>query len=128
MEPAHKSRRILVIDDDPTVVKLTSSILSTTGYEVLTATEAPVGLELAMKEKVDLIVLDVMLPIINGYNICRLIKTQEARKNIPIILLTSRTEDEDRKIGQEVGADAYIAKPLERENFLRTVAELIQKS
>lgn len=124
---ASRKLRILVIDDDPTVIKLTSSILSSNGYEVLTATEAPVGLEMAMKEKVDLIVLDVMIPVINGFNICRLLKSQENYKSIPIILLTSRAEEEDRKIGHEVGADAYIAKPLEREHFLKTIKDLIEK-
>lgn len=120
--------RILIIDDDPTVIKLTTSILSSNGYDVLSSPEAPAGLEMAMKEKIDLIVLDVMIPIINGYNICRLLKSQEKYKTIPIILLTSRSEDEDRKIGKEVGADAYIAKPLDRENFLTTIKDLLMKS
>ncbi|MCB9770972.1 MAG: response regulator [Candidatus Omnitrophica bacterium] len=120
--------RILIIDDDPTIIKLTESILTTNGYETLTTSDAPIGLEMAMKEKVDLIILDVMLPIINGFNICRLLKSQEKYKMIPIILLTSRTEEEDRKIGYEVGADDYIAKPLNRENFLKIIADLLLKS
>ncbi len=120
--------RILIIDDDQGVIKLTTSILSSNGYEVLSSSEAPAGLEMAMKEKIDLIVLDVMIPIINGFNICRLLKSQEKYKMIPIVLLTSRSEDEDRKIGKEVGADAYIAKPLNRENFLTTIKDLLSKS
>lgn len=119
--------RILIIDDDLTVIKLAGSILSSGGYEVISSSDAPVGLEMAMKEKVDLIVLDVMIPMINGFNICRLLKSQEKFKKIPIILLTSRAEDEDRKIGLEVGADEYIAKPLNREHFLKTVGELLKK-
>ncbi len=119
--------RILIIDDDLTVIKLAGSILSSGGYDVISSTDAPVGLEMAMKEKVDLIVLDVMIPVINGFNICRLLKSQEKFKKIPIILLTSRAEDEDRKIGLEVGADEYIAKPLNREHFLKTVGELLKK-
>lgn len=119
--------RILIIDDDLTLIKLTTAILSTNGYEVLSSSEAPVGLEMAMKENVDLIVLDVMIPIINGFNICRLLKSQEKYKNIPIVLLTSRSEEEDRKIGKEVGADAYIAKPLNRESFLATIKDLLSK-
>ncbi len=119
---------ILVIDDDLTVVKLASAILSAGGYQVISSTDAPAGLEMAMKQKVDLIVLDVMLPVINGFNICRLLKSQEKYKKIPIVLLTSRSEDEDRKIGLEVGADAYIAKPLDRENFLSVIKELLAKS
>jgi DNA-binding response OmpR family regulator len=119
--------RILIIDDDLTVIKLAGAILSSGGYDVISSTDAPVGLEMAMKEKVDLIVLDVMIPMINGFNICRLLKSQEKFKKIPIILLTSRAEDEDRKIGFEVGADEYIAKPLNREHFLKTVGELLKR-
>lgn len=120
--------RILVIDDDLGVIKLTTSILNSSGYDVLSSSDAPVGLEMAMKEEVDLIVLDVMIPVINGFNICRLLKSQDKTKKIPVILLTSRAQDEDRKIGQEVGADAYIAKPLEREHFLNTVRQLLKIS
>lgn len=77
--------RILIIDDDLTVIKLAGAILSSGGYEVISSTDAPVGLEMAMKEKVDLIILDVMIPVINGFNICRLLKSQEKFKKIPII-------------------------------------------
>ncbi len=120
--------RVLIIDDDATLVKLAGSILSSNGYEVISSTDAPTGLEMAMKEKIDLIVLDVMLPVINGFNICRLLKSQEKYKKIPIVLLTSRDEEEDRKIGLQVGADAYIAKPLNRENFLNIIKDLLNKS
>ncbi len=120
--------RVLIIDDDAIVVKLAGAILSSAGYDVISSTDAAVGLEMAMKEKVDLIVLDVMLPVINGFNICRLLKSQEKYKKIPIVLLTSRSEDEDRKIGLQVGADEYIAKPLNRENFLNIIKELLIKS
>lgn len=120
--------RVLIIDDDAIVVKLAGAILASAGYDVISSTDAAVGLEMAMKEKVDLIVLDVMLPVINGFNICRLLKSQEKYKKIPIVLLTSRSEDEDRKIGLQVGADEYIAKPLNRENFLNIIKELLTKS
>lgn len=119
--------RILIIDDDAIVIKLAGAILSSAGYEVISSTDAAVGLEMAMKQKVDLIVLDVMIPVINGFNICRLLKSQEKYKKIPIVLLTSRSQEEDRKIGFEVGADEYIAKPIDRENFLNTVNQLLSK-
>ncbi len=125
MTEGTQKRKILLIDDDPTVIKLAESLLLSQGYEVTTSSEAPSGLEMAMKNRPDLIVLDVMMPIINGYNICRLMKNEETCRDIPIILLTSRTEDEDRKIGEEVGANAYLAKPLNREEFLRQVETLL---
>ncbi len=121
-----KNRKILVIDDDPTFIKLTSSVLTSKGYEVTIADEAPKGLELAMKQIPDLIILDIMMPIINGYNICRLLKSQEGHRHIPIILLSSRNQVEDRKIGKEVGADGYLTKPLNTNELLSKVQELLK--
>jgi len=121
-----KKHRILVIDDDQGMIHLMGSVLSGKGYEVVLADEAPRGLELAMKQPPDLVVLDVMMPIINGYNICRLLKSEQTHKHIPIILLTSRASEEDRKIGIEVGADAYLAKPVNTEVFLSKIRELLK--
>ena len=126
MTEAPKTYKILVVDDDRGHNKLVESVLGSKGYEIVVADEAPNGLELAMKARPDLIVLDVMMPIINGFNICRLMKSEEACKNIPIILLTSRITEEDRRIGHEVGADAYLLKPLNTGEFLDTVGKLLK--
>src|SRR3989338_6536909 len=112
------AQKILIIDDDPTLLKLIQAVLNSNGYEVLSASEAPNGLELAMKQKPDLIILDVMMPVINGFNICRLLKAEQKHKHIPIILLTSRSTENDQKIGNEVGADAYFPKPCKIEELL----------
>ena len=125
MTKEKKDYRILVVDDDRAHVKLMESVLGSEGYSVILCDEAPCGLEIAMKKQPDLIVLDVMMPIINGFNICRLMKSEETCKHIPIILLTSRVTEEDRRIGQEVGADAYLLKPLNTEEFLYKVKELL---
>ena len=74
MDKENKTDKILIIDDDPSLIKLAKAVLQSKGYEVIAADEAPVGLEIALKGSPDLIILDVMMPIINGYNICRLIK------------------------------------------------------
>lgn len=116
---------ILVIDDNPTDLKLISSVLKTNGYDVSTVNEAPAGIEAAMSLKPSLIVLDVMMPIINGYNICRLMKDQKEYAQIPIILLTSRSSEDDHRIGKDAGANAYISKPFKTEEFLNTVTSLI---
>ena len=126
MEKNQAIRKILVIDDDPTILKLTQGVLNSNGYEVLTCAEAPAGLELAMKQNPDLIILDVMMPVINGFNICRLMKSDQGYKHIPIILLTSRSAENDRKIGTEVGADAYFAKPFKTDELLGKVRELLK--
>jgi len=121
-----KKSSILIIDDDPGHIRLMEKILGEQGYDLLLANEAPVGLETAMKHRPDLIVLDVMMPIINGFNICRLLKSEEEHRHIPIILLTSRITEEDQRIGREVGADAYLLKPLNTQEFLHTVQQLLK--
>lgn len=116
---------ILVVDDNPTDLRLTSSLLTAQGYCVITADEAPAGIEAAMNRRPSLIILDVMMPIINGYNICRLMKDQKDYAHIPILLLTSRTSEDDHRIGREAGADAYISKPFQREEFFSEVQRLL---
>jgi len=82
---------------------------------------------MALKAVPDLIILDVMMPVVNGYNFCRLLKSEQNHKNIPIILLTSRSEEKDMAIGQEVGADAYLAKPVNMDVLLGKIDELIKR-
>lgn len=112
MTPTSK-KKILVIDDDPVLLKLLESHLAEKGFEVVAAHEADRGLQLAMSMSPSLIILDVMMPIINGYNICRLLKNESTFKHIPIMLLTGRDNEEDMRIGEEAGADAYLTKPVD---------------
>ncbi len=123
----HK-RKILIIDDDLGVLRLVETLLGAHGYAVSSTNDAAQGLEMAIKTPPDLIVLDVMMPIINGFNICRLLKSQEEAKEIPVVLLTSRSADEDFAIGQEVGANAYLSKPIDTSVFLNKVKELLSVS
>ena len=126
MKPKDTRKRILVIDDDPIQIKLLESRLPENGYAVLTATKAAVGLQMAIKKHPDLILLDVMMPIINGYNLCQLLKNEEKYKNIPVIMLTSRDQEKDKKIGQDVGAYAYLTKPVDMPVLLEKIKELIK--
>jgi len=120
------AKRILVVDDDPVIVRTLEGNLKANGYEVMVAQEATDGLEKAFKQSPELIILDVMMPIINGFNFCRLLKSQEKHRGIPVIMLTSRVEEEDRKIGLEVGADAYLAKPFKTDELLARIKELLK--
>ena len=116
-----KIKKILVVDDDRTITVLLKKYLEKNGYEVTTRNEASEGLEHAMTRKPDLIILDVMMPIINGFNFCRLLKAEEHSKGIPIMLLTSRNTLKDIEIGLEMGAEAYLIKPLNIEELLKTI-------
>lgn len=117
-------RSILIIDDDPTTVTMLSKRLMARGYNVLSSLEADVGLQMAMRQNPDLVLLDVMMPMVNGYNICRLLKSSESHRHIPVVLLTGRTTEEDKKIGQEVGADAYLPKPVDMPHLIETIQAL----
>ncbi|MDP8266868.1 MAG: response regulator [Candidatus Aceula meridiana] len=119
-------KEILVIDDDPVQIKLLEKRLPENGYAVLTATKAAEGLQMAIDKHPDLIVLDVMMPIINGYNLCQLLKAEEKHKNIPVIMLTSRDKEKDIKIGHNVGADAYLIKPVDVPILLQKIEELLR--
>jgi DNA-binding response OmpR family regulator len=111
-------KRILVVDDDPDLVELLRKKLDLEGFECLVAEDGHSGLELAKKEKPDLIVLDLMLPGMDGYKICRLLKFDDRYKHIPIIMLTARTRTEDRTLGAETGVDLYVTKPFSMKEFL----------
>jgi len=120
-------KTVLVIDDDALHVKALEKKLPENGYRVLTATKAADGLSMAMTRYPDLIVLDVMMPIINGYNICQLLKSDPKHKHIPVIMLTSRDSEKDKQIGQDVGADVYLVKPLDIPLLLTKINELLSK-
>jgi len=122
-----EKKRILVVDDDPVQIRLLESRLGENGYDVETATEAAVGLQSAMDNAPHLIILDVMMPIINGYNFCRLLKSEQNQKHIPIIFLTARDEKDDAQIGEEMGAEAYLTKPVNINELLAKIKELLSE-
>jgi len=127
-EKAEKdTKRILIVDDEEGVVKLVKMYLEHHPYEVITANDGQEGLEKARTEKPDLIVLDLMLPKINGYKVCGLLKKDARYVKIPVILFTAKTQDKDVKLGEEVGADAYITKPLKLEVLLSKIEELLKE-
>jgi len=114
-------KNILIVDDDVLQVKLLQGILKSNDYQVSIATEADDGLDIAINKNPDLIILDVMMPVINGYNFCRLLKKEAGKSEIIIILLTSRDEIQDIQIGLDMGADAYLTKPVNTEELLKTI-------
>lgn len=120
-------KRLLMVDDEPEILRLVESRLKANGYEVLTALDGLTALEIAKKEKPDLIILDLMLPKMDGYKVCGLLKKDSRYSKIPIILFTARAQEEDKKLGEEVRADAYIVKPFEPIALLETIQKLLDK-
>lgn len=119
-------KRILLVDDEKDLVETLSFRLEANDYEVIAAYDGHEGLDKAKKEKPDLIILDLMLPKMDGYKVCRILKFDEKYKNIPIILFTARAQESDKKLGEEVGADTYITKPFEPQILLEKIKALLK--
>ena len=119
--------KLLVIDDEEGIRRMLTLSLSTDGYEVLTADNGNDALAKARSVIPDLILLDLMLPQIDGLKICRMLKFDEKYKNIPIVMFTAKGEESDQQLGYEVGADAYIPKSIGPVKLLEKIKELIDK-
>jgi twitching motility two-component system response regulator PilH len=116
---------ILVVDDSPTDLRVVTSLLQSKGYMVITAGDGEEALEMASRERPSLMVLDIILPKKNGFQVCRQLKTSPETKEIKILMLTSKGQDSDRFWGMKQGADDYLSKPFEDEEFLKSVDQLI---
>jgi len=119
-------KRILIVDDEPQLVEMVKMRLEANNYEVIVAHDGMEALEKARKGEPDLIILDLMLPKLDGYQVCRMLKFDRALSKIPIIMLTALGKKEDREWGKKVKADAYIIKPFNAEELLERVARLIK--
>lgn len=120
-------RRILIVDDEPHIVTMLKSRLTANGYEVITAVDGQEALEKARSEMPELVILDLMLPKLNGYKVCRMLKFDEKYRHIPIIMFSARAQESDQKMGMETGADAYVVKPFRAEELLKKIGELLNK-
>jgi DNA-binding response OmpR family regulator len=118
--------RILVIEDDPAILRGLSDNLRNQSHEVVTAREGAEGYRLIGEKKPDLIILDVMLPGLNGYEVCR--KVRQDGVNVPILMLTARAEEGDRVLGLDLGADDYIAKPFSVRELLARVRATLRRT
>ncbi len=120
-------KKILLVDDEEDMVFAVKMQLEASDYEVITAGDGQSALDKARTQNPDLIILDVMLPKLYGYNVCRMLKFDEKYKNIPIIMFTAKIQESDEKTGYEVGADSYITKPFEPQVLLDKIKELLNK-
>ncbi len=120
-------KKILIVDDEKDLVEVLKVRLRTAGYEVIVAHDGHEGLEMAKKQSPDLIILDLMLPKIDGYSVCRMIKFDEKYFNIPILIFSARTNESDKILAKEVGADDYITKPYEPQTLMFKIKELLKE-
>ena len=120
-----EKKKILVVDDERDLVETLVFRLEALGYEVLTAYNGQEGLDKARTEKPDLILLDVMMPVMDGYQVCRMLKFDEEFKSIPIIMLTARGQDKDKKTGSDVGADDYVTKPFDSADLTARIKKFL---
>lgn len=118
-------KTILIVEDEQNIVDILSFNLSREGYDTLEAYDGPTGLQLALENDPDLILLDLMLPGINGFDVCR--KIRESGSSIPILMLTAREEEADKVLGLELGADDYITKPFSMRELLARVKANIRR-
>jgi two-component system alkaline phosphatase synthesis response regulator PhoP len=117
-------KKILVVDDDRDILETCRDYLKSAGYEAIAADDGLKGLALARREKPDLIVLDLMLPGMDGLEVCRAIRRES---NVPIIMLTARVEETDKLIGLELGADDYITKPFSLRELVARVRVVLRR-
>lgn len=121
-----RKRRILLVDDEPDLVQMVSVRLTASDYEVVPAYDGQQALDQVKQVKPDLIILDLMLPKLDGYKVCRLLKFDERTKSIPILIFTARAQVEDVTLATECGADAYLTKPFEAKALLGKIQDLLE--
>lgn len=119
------AKKLLVVEDEPTLLETLEYNLTHQGYEVCTAADGPTALEVARREQPDLIVLDIMLPKLDGLEVCRILRQETI---VPILMLTAREEEVDKVVGLELGADDYMTKPFSMRELQARIKALLRRS
>ncbi len=122
------SKKILVIEDDPSTLRLIKYTLQQEGYQVLIAPNGLEGLRTAKREEPDLIILDVLLPGIDGFEICHRLRAEPQTTQLPILMVSGKAREIDKATGLKMGADDYIIKPWHRPELLTKIAVMLQRS
>lgn len=120
-----KPPKVLIVDDSWTDIALVAGPLHENGYEVVTAVDGDEAIEKAVTERPNCIILDIVLPKQNGFQVCRRLRAMDACRTIPIILLSGKNTPQDRHWGIQQGADIYLTKPFNRDELLASVRSLI---
>ena len=118
-------RKVLIVDDEPSIAKILRKQLEVAGFEVTVAVDGEDGLAKVREWKPELVLLDVMLPKINGHEVCKTLKADPELKGIPVIMLTAKTQRQDQDLAQQQGADAFLTKPFQLAELLAKVRGLL---
>ena len=116
---------ILVVDDSPTALQMTSQLLASHGFDVLTANNGNEAVEIAESQLPDLMLLDIVLPGRNGFQVCRKLRSSETTRDIRIVMLSSKSQVHDRLWARRQGADAYLTKPFDESRLLASVRSVL---
>lgn len=119
-------KKILLVDDEPDALEIYSMRLEVSGYQVIKADDGEKALEMARSEKPDLIILDLMLPKVEGYDVCRTLKFDDQYKGIPIVILSALNQAADKSKALNAGADDFFSKPVDFGAFLKRIGDLIK--
>jgi phosphate regulon transcriptional regulator PhoB len=119
--------KIELIEDDHDIVEMIEYNLKEDGYQTVSAFDGEKGIEIAKREKPDLIILDIMLPAINGLDVCRILKQQESTSRIPIIILSAKSRETDKVVGLELGADDYMTKPFSPRELIARIKAVLRR-
>lgn len=123
----HNSEKILVAEDEPDIRGLISYSLRYAGYQVVEALNGEDAIQKALDELPDLILLDVRMPRMSGYDVCEVLKAQASTRNIPVIFLSARGQEAEIKRGLELGAEEYILKPFAPDEFNRRIGSILER-
>ena len=118
-------KKILIVEDEESLLKLESILLTSRGYEVVGAADGAVALEQVVSERPDLVILDIMLPEIDGFEVCRRIKQNPETAHIPVLMLTAKKSSQDCDRGMAAGASAYITKPFKSARIVELIQDLL---
>lgn len=123
-----KRKRILLVDDEPSIIKMVGKRLEVEGFDVVVAMDGEEAFQKAQSENPDLIILDLMLPLLNGYEVCAMLKKDPLSRKIPIALFSARAQEKDEKVGLDCGADRYIRKPFKSQDLMGQVRALLSRT
>lgn len=121
------SKKVLIADDEPNIVAAVEFLLQRSGYEVLVARNGDEALKLVESHQPDLVLLDVMMPLRSGYDVCKRIRETDAWRHIKIIMLSAKGRDAEVMKGLAIGADGYVTKPFSTRDLLARIAELLRQ-